>query len=651
MKWSFSMSKLSCSFTLGKASKPGGANVEHNNREFLADNIDVNRIVDNVVYVRQNIRQVYDELFAESLAEYNAKQTRSDRKIDDYFHHIDEGSREESHYECIIQFGDMHTAGVGTENGELAKIMLDEYVRGFKSRNPNLKIFQAIMHLDEASPHLHINFIPFYTQGRKNGLSKGVSMKSALAEQGFSNSSKKQNSLVAWEESEMKVMEAILNRHGLERDIKGATHRHKSVPEFKESQDWRKLPRRKKRMSNREILEHDLRKSQQENSLLRVENEKLLAVKNSQWRSLFYADSNKQIFVQSKLSELNIPFRESEQGLEVQLCFLEKVRQIEKQYKANPTSHRDTLRDLLDTIVMQVPDYESIFSALEEYGYEVKHGKYTAVKPQYGSQFIRLKSLGEMYNELALRNRIENRNAFENTIDTKMNAVEDKRSLEFRYHYTVRQYVLTFKQGKLPARKVRKKEPFTFVNDAELDRLAALNRRINQGATITSLRNELATLEHELVEVEANLAKSKGELKFHTDLYNAAVRRFENGEYNPAAKKILEEHGITTENYRRLLNAVDREKSDVAELEDTLSGKQAEIKGTSETLTAFERIMSLTYVDKLTMAEYDKRQAERVGNGIKSADISLTECNRVNEVVAKVEEAVAAKRAYTPKRK
>jgi hypothetical protein len=243
----------------------------------------------------------------------------------------------------------------------LAKKFLDEYVRGFKSRNPNLKIFQAIMHLDEASPHLHINFIPFYTQGRKNGLSKGVSLKAALSEQGFTNSSKKQNSLVAWEESEMNVMEEILNRHGLERDVKGATHRHKSVPEFKESQDWRKLPRRKKKMTNREVLEHDLRKSQQENSLLKVENEKLLAVKNSEWRSLFYADSDKQTFVQSKLAELNIPFRESEQGFEIQLCFIEKVRQIEKQYKTNPTSHRDTLRDLLDTILMQTRLRKYIF--------------------------------------------------------------------------------------------------------------------------------------------------------------------------------------------------------------------------------------------------------------------------------------------------
>jgi hypothetical protein len=256
-----------------------------------------------------------------------------------------------------------------------------------------------------------------------------------------------------------------------------------------------------------------------------------------------------------------------------------------------------------------------------------------------------------MYNELALRNRIQNRDAYEKSIDNTLNLIEDKRSLEYRYHLTIRQYVITFKAGRLPTRKVRPKEPFTFVNDAELDKLTALNRRINAGETIASLRNELSKLEREVAELESSLTNSKSELKLFTDLYNAAVRRFENDEYNPAAKKILEEHGITAENYHRMLNTVDREKSAVAELEDTLAGKQAEIKGTSDTLTAFERIMSMTYVDKLVMAEYDTRQAERVGNGIKAVDISLTEYNRVNDVVAKIEETVVPPRTYTlPKR-
>jgi uncharacterized coiled-coil protein SlyX len=116
-----------------------------------------------------------------------------------------------------------------------------------------------------------------------------------------------------------------------------------------------------------------------------------------------------------------------------------------------------------------------------------------------------------MYNELALRNRIQNRGTYEMMINNNLNAVKDKQSLEYRYHLTVRQYVITFKGGRLPARKVRKKEPFTFVNDAELDRLAALNRRINQGATITSLRNELAQTEKTIAFTEKKLEAMKSQ--------------------------------------------------------------------------------------------------------------------------------------------
>jgi len=306
------MKKLSTSFTIGKASVKGGTNVEHNNREFISRNVDISRTVDNITYVRQDVREVYDELFGVALMEYNAKQTRKDRQIHDYFTHISEGGREEAYYEAIIQFGDSETAAIGTENGELAKKMLDEYMRSFEARNPRLKVFNAVLHADETSYHLHVNFIPFYTAEKKIGMSKGVSMKSALIEQGFEPKGRYQNQLVMWEDSEHKALENILNKYGLERDIKGATHAYKSVPEYKASQDWKKLPKRKKNLSTLEVYHEDLKATRVENSLLKIENEELISKRNSPWKSFYYSDSDKQIFVQSRLGELNIPFRESE---------------------------------------------------------------------------------------------------------------------------------------------------------------------------------------------------------------------------------------------------------------------------------------------------------------------------------------------------
>jgi hypothetical protein len=504
-----------------------------------------------------------------------------------------------------------------------------------------MKIFNAVLHADEASYHIHINIIPFYTKGRTNGLSKGVSMKAALSEQGFTNSNKKQNSLVAWEESEMKSMEEILNRHGLERDVKGATHKHQSVSEYKESRDWRKLPKRKKKMlSTMECYDSELRKTQHENSLLKVENEKLLAEKNSEWRSFFFADSDKQIFVQSKLNELKIPYRESEQGFESLSCHVEKIRSIEKQYKSTPTSHRDVLRNQLDKILMCVENYDDVFGELESCGYEIKHGKYTAVKPQDGSQFIRLKSLGELYSEQALRNRIDNRRAYENVVDKEINSIEDKRSIECHYHFTVKQYVITFKGGKLPARKVRPKEPFTFINDAELDKLAALNRKINQGVTISSLKNECAGLEKNIAYNEEYLKNVKEDLDIlPSKLYQAAVNCFNLGIKNAADERLLDEFKVTPENYER---ASERIAAQMQKAEQFISNSRAKLKEATDTLTAFERIMSMTYVQNLVDVEKNHRQSAIIGNGIKPADASTEVSNRIDTIAEKVAEVVEA---------
>ncbi|MDR2532632.1 MAG: plasmid recombination protein [Oscillospiraceae bacterium] len=173
--------------------------------------------------------------------------------------------------------------------------MLDEYMRGFKKRNPNLRVFCSNLHMDETTPHLHVNFVPFYTEQKKIGMSQGVSMKSALIEQGFIPQNMKLNHLVLWE---------------------NAKHAHQSVPEYKASQDWKKLPKRKKDLSTLEVYHENLQVAQNENALLKLENGKLLTEKNSPYKSFYFSDPDKQIFVQNKLDDLNIPYRENENGFE-----------------------------------------------------------------------------------------------------------------------------------------------------------------------------------------------------------------------------------------------------------------------------------------------------------------------------------------------
>jgi ABC-type Na+ transport system ATPase subunit NatA len=300
------MSTLSISLTLGKVST-GGANLEHNNREIIASNVDVNRICNNIVFENQDVRDVYNELFCESLEAYNAKQKQPCRRIHDYYEHIFEGNREEAYYEIVVQFGDSKVAPVGSKNGEIAKNMLIEYARNFQERNPNLKVFCSNLHMDEASPHCHINFIPFYTEGRQKGLSKGVSMKSALIEQGFSSKSKNINHLVLWENEERKIMEQILKKHGIGRDIKNDNSVHKSVDEYKESQDTKRLQQFYKRgVSVNEISAENVERLKRENSLLEIEKSKLEEQRHSPYKSFYYSVPDKQDFVQSRLPEMSM---------------------------------------------------------------------------------------------------------------------------------------------------------------------------------------------------------------------------------------------------------------------------------------------------------------------------------------------------------
>ena len=128
-------------------------------------------------------------MFDEALERYNAKQIRSDRKIKDYYEKIRSSKQEKPFHEIILQVGGKGNMNADTENGELAKQILDEYYQGFQERNPQLRVFSAHLHMDEATPHLHIDFVPF-TTGSKRGLDTRVSLKQALATQGFKGGSR-----------------------------------------------------------------------------------------------------------------------------------------------------------------------------------------------------------------------------------------------------------------------------------------------------------------------------------------------------------------------------------------------------------------------------------------------------------------------------
>lgn len=196
----------SISFVIGKGS------INHNSRKFIADNVDHNRFKYNIEYINKDIKQVYHELFDAAVEKYNSKQTRSDRTISDYYEKIRTGKQEKLFHEVIVQVGNMDDMNCMSDNGELAKIILDEYMKNFQQRNPNLHVFSAHLHMDEQTPHLHIDFIPFTTNS-KRGLETRVSLKQALKAQGFVGETRSETEWNQWVLSEKNELANIMAKY------------------------------------------------------------------------------------------------------------------------------------------------------------------------------------------------------------------------------------------------------------------------------------------------------------------------------------------------------------------------------------------------------------------------------------------------------
>lgn len=218
----------------------GKGSVNHNSRKFKAENVDGTRTHLNINYCNENIKKVYHDLFDEALERYNDKQTRADRKIENYYEKIRNSKQEKPFHELILQIGDKENMSAESENGELARQILDEYYSGFQERNPNLKVFSAHLHMDEATPHLHIDFVPF-TTGSKRGLDTRVSLKQALAAQGFKGGTRGDTEWNQWVSVEKSALAFVMERHGIEWEHKGTHEKHLSVLDYKKQEREKEL--------------------------------------------------------------------------------------------------------------------------------------------------------------------------------------------------------------------------------------------------------------------------------------------------------------------------------------------------------------------------------------------------------------------------
>lgn len=223
----------------------GKGNQMHNRREYekigrpVPENIDTSKSFENVTLVDKDIREAYNEIFGEALKRYNAKQKRADRIIENYYDHILKSKNgEKPFYEDVVQWGSKDDFSA-PESRQKAREALERYVSGFEERNSNLRVIGAYIHMDEASPHLHIDYIPV-AHGYSRGLATRNSLDRAMKEMGFKpeNESRKNNATKLWKENERAVFGEICRDLGLEvEEERKSNRKNLSVEEYKDARE------------------------------------------------------------------------------------------------------------------------------------------------------------------------------------------------------------------------------------------------------------------------------------------------------------------------------------------------------------------------------------------------------------------------------
>ncbi|PEF77707.1 plasmid recombination protein [Bacillus toyonensis] len=206
------------------------SSLSHNNRENIHGNpgIDPSRLEENIYFVQKDIRSVYKDVFQEAVNKYNEKQKRNDRKIKDYYDKIKKDTKTHEQRELVVAVGEGKD---DPKYREAKKEALKQYAEAFQVRNPNLAVYNMVLHDDEANPHLHINYVPNFESSR--GLTRRVGMDRALQQQGVQG---KGTELIAnWRQLETAYIESLAKEQipNFERANVGS-HKYMKVRQYKE---------------------------------------------------------------------------------------------------------------------------------------------------------------------------------------------------------------------------------------------------------------------------------------------------------------------------------------------------------------------------------------------------------------------------------
>lgn len=343
----------------------GAGSLAHNRRAFVAENVDRERVHLNIKYCDENLKTVYHELFDQAVERYNEGK-RNDRKITDYYEKIRQGKQEKLFHEVIFQIGNSKDMGVGTEEGELAVKVLDEYMKDFQKRNPTLRVFNCYLHLDEATPHLHIDFVPYVTGWKGKGMDTRVSLKQALKSLGFQGGNKHDTELNQWINHEKELLAEIARQYGIEWEQKGTHEEHLAVYNFK----------KKERKKEVQALER-------EKEYLTAENEGLTAQIAEARADIQLLKDDKEQAVKDKEEA-----EKRAEKAEKDLCSLEE--------------RRERLQPVMDNVSKEIKEYGTVKTLLPEAGALERAATYRdkKIKPLFTQMKNKIAAMAVQVKEL-----------------------------------------------------------------------------------------------------------------------------------------------------------------------------------------------------------------------------------------------------------
>lgn len=571
------MKKFSVSFRLAEKKDVRNVGViAHNNRKFFAKNVDQNRSEDNITFKSIDLREFYHQLFDEALEKYNERK-RSNEKIHDYYEHIKNSKQESLFEEIIVEFGNMNDSPIGSDEWEVKKQLCEDYMREFEKRNPNMKVFNAVLHLDEANPHLHIDFVPIATN-QTRGLSTRVSMKQALIEQGFVPQGRMENGKALWGNHERdEVMPEILHRHNLERDVKNIHRAHLTIAEFKAqcAEFEKERVKAEKIKSNLEILSQkgedeysaeEIALIKNQNNLMKnkIEQQReqisaLVHRYNSPIKKFEVYDPDKLLYVARGLENLKIQFAEENSAIYVPEFALVQCKKLAADYKKMFPGIKEKIRMDIDVLVLSSESLEQLLDKLQALGYEIKRGKYLAVKSPDAERFTRLKSLGEKYLPENLEQRIAEREKFPAAVRAEL---ENTSGIVREFHMEISKTIYAVQGLSYRPSKSREQEIYSFGNDNIIDDLSKQILTIVE-FDINSREKLYATAE----ELEKTIAEKASRVDELTNEIPTLKEKIENGDNSEELRRRYE---LLPDYIESLKSEIERDRLKLSRVSDVI---------------------------------------------------------------------------------